>query len=169
MKFQDLVALVGGFVKLITLIFGIVNFYFNYYERDKFIINYFFHSSDNNFLEENNHNNSNNLLNQTLKQKSQFNYQNLKLSKSFEDLKKNPRFDLKCAYNTKNKFITNKNRNQQIKINEIKTNTRQYEKYPIDTELSNNNESSEKNIMVNNIILIFTCRKSHFKKHRNLI
>jgi hypothetical protein len=42
MKFQDLAAIVGGFVKIITLIFSFLNFYSNTYERDKFIINYFF-------------------------------------------------------------------------------------------------------------------------------
>jgi len=53
MKFQDLVAIVGGFIKLITLIFAFLNFFFNEYERDKMIINYFFNSFDSNYEDEN--------------------------------------------------------------------------------------------------------------------
>lgn len=42
MKFQDLSAIVGGFVKIVTLIFSFLNFYCNSYQRDNFIVNYFF-------------------------------------------------------------------------------------------------------------------------------
>jgi len=96
MKFQDLVSLIGGFVKSITLIFGIVNFHFNYHETDQFIINYFFYKSEENFKEENNYKIFKNLLIQinqdsTPKLKQQLNFRNLKLKKKvLKTLKKVP-------------------------------------------------------------------------------
>jgi len=45
-KFQDLAAIVGGFIKIVTLFFSFINYYFNNFERDEFLINYFFNISD---------------------------------------------------------------------------------------------------------------------------
>jgi len=45
-KFQDLAATVCNFVKLVKLIFSFINYYFNNFERDKFLIDYFFNISD---------------------------------------------------------------------------------------------------------------------------
>lgn len=57
MKIQDLSATVGGFVKVITMVFSFLNLYFNTNTRDNFLINYFYDVYD----VSNKNNNSNNL------------------------------------------------------------------------------------------------------------
>ena len=42
MKIQDLAAITGGFVNLISLFFTILNIFLNIFERDKFCINYLY-------------------------------------------------------------------------------------------------------------------------------
>ena len=48
MKFQDLASIVGGFIKIVTLFFSYVNYHLNKYEKDKYLIDYFFNVSDDN-------------------------------------------------------------------------------------------------------------------------
>jgi len=90
MKFQDLAAIVGGFVKIITLIFGFVNYYFSAYERDNFIMNYFF-----NLLDKNENETIKNNKNETLREMKNEESKLEKKSYSFdnhEHSKQNKRF-----------------------------------------------------------------------------
>ena len=48
MKFQDLASIVGGFIKIVTLFFSYLNYNLNKYEKEKFLIDYFFNVSDEN-------------------------------------------------------------------------------------------------------------------------
>jgi len=131
MKFQDLVAIVGGFVKLITLIFGFVNSYFNAYERDKFIINYFFNSFDKNDEEENNDQTLKRRSNQNFKRKSISDPNNLYFNNHFRNITNLIKKNLKNSkFKNEINEITNKNLQED---NSLKN----FEKYSFKNQSNN--------------------------------
>ena len=87
MKFQELAAIVGGFVKIITLCFGFINFYFNSYERDRFLIDYFFNIFENGGKTKTK--NIENLKTHSEKVTQFFNLKNIKLNKNLERKRNN--------------------------------------------------------------------------------
>jgi len=175
MKFQDLVAIVGGFVKLITLIFGFVNLYFNTYERDKFIINYFFNSFKNNNNEEQNKDNLNNKkFFPMLNAKSISNSNNFKFSNDFQDIRNS--IDTNRKYlNIKNqKHGGNYNNNETIRktqenntLKNLEKNS-QFKRQTSNSNLDSRNPIKNKNFINDTMQLTVYSKNYHVEKENKL-
>jgi hypothetical protein len=155
MKFQDLLAIVGGFVKIVQLIISHIYNKYNKFSRDKFLINFLFENGNKNvnlfnnnkslyfvYSSGTNQNDCNSPVNKSITKSNLNNTKNNKTRKSinpnlvriFDNF---PKKNSNSNYNNlKNKFIKENKMNSNLKNNRTK-----YNNFFNNLHLSNNNLS----------------------------